>query len=70
MTSKLIPDAEVRTGLGSRSQRTIDRWTSDPKVSFPRPIYIRGRKFRELAAVEAFEARLIAESSAAVPAAT
>ena len=60
---KLIPDAEVRTRLGSRSQRTIDRWTADPAVNFPRPIYIRGRKFRELAAIEAFEARMIAEAA-------
>jgi hypothetical protein len=60
MLGKLITDAEVRVRLGNKSQRTIDRWTLDTELGFPPPIFIRGRKFRELAAIEAFEAKLIA----------
>jgi hypothetical protein len=60
MTGKLLTDAQVRARLGGKSQRTIDRWTSDQKLGFPPAIYIRGRKFRSLEAVEAFEAKLIA----------
>ena len=45
--------------LGGVNQRTIDRWTADPNVGFPQPIYIRARKYRSAAAVEAFETRLI-----------
>ena len=62
MTGKLLTDAQVRARLGGRSQRTIDRWTADLGLGFPPAIYIRRRKFRSLEAVEAFEARLIADA--------
>ena len=59
---QLFTDPEVSVRLG-RSQRTIDRWTADPSLGFPQPIYIRGRKYRDAAAIEAFEARLLADAS-------
>ena len=55
---KLFTDPEVSVRLG-RSQRTIDRWAADPTMGFPQPIYVRGRKYRDAAMIEAFEARLI-----------
>ena len=30
------------------STRTIERWTVDPELDFPQPIYINGRKFWSL----------------------
>lgn len=58
---QLFTDPEVSVRLG-RSQRTIDRWSADPSLGIPRPIYIRRRKYRDAAAIEAFEARLIANA--------
>ena len=60
--AKLITDARVRERFG-KSQRTIDRWSQDPALGFPPPVYIRGRKFRDIGAIEAFEARLIASAT-------
>ncbi len=59
MSDKILTDAQVRARLGGKNQRTIDRWTADPKMGFPQPIYIRGRKYRAAEAIEAFEAKLI-----------
>ena len=39
------------------SDMTLDRWTRDESLGFPKPIYIRGRKSRRLAELEAFEER-------------
>lgn len=49
---KLIPDPQVAKDLG-RSLRTLARWDEDPKLNFPKPVPIKGRKYRradELAA--------------------
>jgi predicted DNA-binding transcriptional regulator AlpA len=49
---KLIPDPQVARELG-RSLRTLARWDEDPKLNFPKPVPIKGRKYRradELAA--------------------
>jgi predicted DNA-binding transcriptional regulator AlpA len=64
MSDKILTDAQVRARLGNKSQRTIDRWTADISLGFPQPIRIRGRKYRDATAIEAFEARLIAEAGA------
>lgn len=39
------------------SDMTLDRWTRDESLGFPKPIYIRGRKYRRLAELEEFEER-------------
>jgi hypothetical protein len=59
--ARLIADARVRERFG-KSQRTIDRWSQDPELGFPRPIYIRGRKHRDADAIDQFEAKLIASA--------
>jgi hypothetical protein len=60
---RLLADAKVCERF-SKSQRTIDRWTADPKLGFPHPIYIRGRKHRDADALAAFEKKLIASAKA------
>jgi hypothetical protein len=35
--------------------RTLERWDTIPELGFPRPIYIRRRRFRALAALEAWD---------------
>jgi predicted DNA-binding transcriptional regulator AlpA len=45
-TQKLIPDPQVAKDLG-RSLRTLARWDEDPKLNFPKPIPIKGRKYRD-----------------------
>jgi len=35
--------------------RSIERWTVDPESDFPKPIYIRGRKYWALSELEAWE---------------
>ena len=62
MSDKILTDAQVRARLGNLSQRTVDRWTADPTMGFPQPIRIRKRKYRDAAAIEAFEAKLIADA--------
>jgi hypothetical protein len=62
---RLLADAKVRERFG-KSQRTIDRWTADPNLGFPRPIYIRGRKHRDADAIAAFEKKVIASAKAVV----
>jgi predicted DNA-binding transcriptional regulator AlpA len=63
---KLFTDPEVCVRLG-RSQRTIDRWAADPATGFPQPVYIRGRKYRDAEAVEAFEASMLAKAGEVPP---
>lgn len=42
----------VRFGI---CDRTLDRWLIDPRMSFPRPIYINKRRYWELAEIEEWE---------------
>jgi predicted DNA-binding transcriptional regulator AlpA len=56
---QLVPDAQVRAELGGVSSMTIHRWDNDETLQFPRPIVIRGRKFRWRHEVEDFKSRLI-----------
>jgi hypothetical protein len=37
------------------STRTVERWTADPKLGFPQPIYINGRKFWSLNELRAWD---------------
>jgi predicted DNA-binding transcriptional regulator AlpA len=38
-----------------RSAMTLHRWIKDEKLNFPRPMYIRGRRFWSAEALEAWE---------------
>jgi hypothetical protein len=65
----LIPDPQVAQRYG-RSLRSLARWDEDKALGFPRPILIRGRKYRDLAALDAWDERQRGSSAAAVLAAT
>jgi predicted DNA-binding transcriptional regulator AlpA len=52
---RLIPDARVRERY-SISAMTLYRWDADPSLGFPRPIYIKSRKYRSEAELDAFDA--------------
>ena len=60
---QLVPDAQVRAELGGVSPMTLHRWDNDETLQFPRPVVIRGRKYRLRHELEAFKTRLIAEAA-------
>ena len=35
--------------------RTIERWIEDPALCFPKPMYIRGRRYFKTAELQAWE---------------
>jgi hypothetical protein len=35
--------------------RTIERWIEDPALLFPKPLYIRGRRYFKTAEIQAWE---------------
>jgi hypothetical protein len=49
-----------------KTSRTIERWERDPKLGFPRPTYINGRKYDDPAALDEFDARMAEAGRAAV----
>ena len=55
MKKKLLPDPKVAEGYGV-SLMTIWRWDHDPRLNFPKAIYIRGRKYRDADELSAFDA--------------
>lgn len=57
----LVPDPEVARRYG-RSLRSLARWDEDEALGFPRPILIRGRKYRDLESLDAWD-RLRRETS-------
>ena len=52
----LLPEAAVCRRYGV-SDMTLTRWDRDARLGFPKPILIRGRKYRRLAELIAFEER-------------
>jgi hypothetical protein len=53
---KLLPEARVAERYGVHSL-TLSRWDQDPNLNFPRPFYIRGRKYRRASELDAFDER-------------
>jgi hypothetical protein len=48
----LLPAAKIRARY-NRSDKTLSRWLTDPDLGFPKPIYIRNRRyFREAELLE------------------
>jgi predicted DNA-binding transcriptional regulator AlpA len=47
---------KVREHFGDISDMTLWRWQNDPKLAFPKPIYIRGRRFWRWSDLTAWEA--------------
>jgi predicted DNA-binding transcriptional regulator AlpA len=54
MSKRLIPDPQVQERY-SISAMTLWRWDHDADLKFPRPIVIRGRKYRDEAELDAFD---------------
>jgi predicted DNA-binding transcriptional regulator AlpA len=52
---RLLPDNKVCDRY-SISAMTLWRWDRDPSLNFPRAIRIRGRKYRDEAELNAFDA--------------
>jgi len=51
--ARLISAATVRDLCGGVSDMSLHRWTRDPDLGFPQPIYICGRRYwREVAMLE------------------
>ncbi|MEX1109926.1 MAG: hypothetical protein WEC00_13525 [Dongiaceae bacterium] len=67
MTSKtsLHRPEDVRARYGGVSDMTLRRWEKDPRVGFPSPIRINGRRFWDAALLDAFDERLAAREAAA-----
>lgn len=52
---KYLTEKQLRARYGNVSPMTIWRWERDEQLEFPKPIYINGRKYRDLEQLEAFE---------------
>ena len=52
--TRLIPDSKVRERYGI-SGMTLYRWDRDDSLNFPKPVRIRGRKYRDEAQLDAFD---------------
>lgn len=61
MKDKRIPSRDVRSICGGISDMTLWRWSQNPEMSFPKPIYIGRRKYWKEAEILAWlEAREVA----------
>ncbi len=60
----LLPATAVRARYGV-SDMTIFRWLADPRLSFPQPIRINGRRYWRIADLQAFEERQASKREAA-----
>jgi hypothetical protein len=52
----LVPGRAVGERYG-RDPKTIDRWGKDPALGFPPVIYLRKRRYRSAAALDAWDAK-------------
>ena len=52
---RLVPDPKVWADRYDVSPMTGWRWDHDPNLNFPRPIIIRGRKYRYEHELDAFD---------------
>lgn len=55
MQHQLIPDSLVAKRYGV-SLMTLWRWDHDPDLNFPKPVYIRKRKYRHAEELAEFDA--------------
>jgi hypothetical protein len=60
---QLIPDSLVAKRYGV-SLMTLWRWDNDPELNFPKPVYIRKRKYRSAEELAEFDAACAAERDA------
>jgi hypothetical protein len=52
----LVPDAVVAARY-HRTTQTIERWGRDPELDFPPVIRLRGRRYRDALALDAWDAK-------------
>jgi hypothetical protein len=57
MTTGLMPSKAVRKEFGDVSDMTLWRWLADKSLGFPRPIYIRNRRYFSAQEIEEFKRR-------------
>ena len=57
---QLISDRKVMERYDVTAM-TLWRWDKDPNLNFPKPIRIRGRKYRSAEELDAFDAKRAAE---------
>ena len=53
--ARLVPDAEVAARYNVHAA-TLYNWDHNPAMGFPKPVRIRGRKYRSLSELDAFDA--------------
>lgn len=63
MSGRKLSTAEVARRY-TKTRRTIERWERDPELDFPKPLIIRGRKYRDEAELEAWERARVALTAA------
>lgn len=61
VTDMLVPDKAVREEFGI-SAMTLWRWSHDPELNFPPPVYVRKRKFRSRKLLDAFKQRMMRDA--------
>jgi hypothetical protein len=54
MKPTLIPDRRAAQRYGVHI-RTLARWDKTPELAFPPPVYLRGRRYREAAALDQWD---------------
>jgi hypothetical protein len=54
MKPTLIPDRRAAERYGVHI-RTLARWDAAPNLGFPAPIYLRGRRYREIEALDQWD---------------
>jgi hypothetical protein len=59
MSDRKLSTAEVARRY-TKTRRTIERWERDPELNFPKPLIIRGRKYRDEAELAAWERARVA----------
>ena len=61
----LFPSRAVKVRYGCICDMTLWRWQRSPKVGFPEPIVINGRKYWRASDLDAFDGRQAEASTAA-----
>ena len=62
MQSRLIPAKKVREELGGISDMTLYRWITDESLGFPRPVYIKTRRYFDAGQLAAFKEKIALEA--------
>jgi hypothetical protein len=60
----LIPDSVVAKQRYNVHPHTLRRWDRNPKLDFPPPVYVNGRRYREVEALDAWDRKNSREAAA------